>query len=78
MLGGIVTVRAFGTVQRFPNDIHAKIDLTVRIFTILNCYLLLHFDALGSTGVPAATLFALSGRISAGTAGAYHIGHAVL
>ena len=72
MLEGIVTVRAFGAEQRFLNDIHAKIDLTVRMFYnfwMLNRHLLLHFDALGGMGVLAATLFCISGYVSAGTAG---------
>ena len=72
MLEGIVTVRAFGAEQRFLNDIHVKIDLTVRMFYnfwMLNRHLLLHFDALGGMGVLAATLFSLSGYVSAGTAG---------
>ena len=72
MLEGIVTVRAFGAEQRFMNDIHVKIDLTVRMFYnfwMLNRHLLLHFDALGGTGVLAATLFSLSGSVSPGMAG---------
>ena len=72
MLEGIVTVRAFGAEQRFMNDIHTKIDLTVRMFYnfwMLNRHLLLHFDALGGMGVLAATLFSISGYVSAGTAG---------
>jgi len=72
MLEGIVTVRAFGAKQRFLNGIHVKIDLTVRMFYnfwMLNCHLLLHFDALGGTGVLAATLFSLSIYVSAGMAG---------
>jgi len=72
MLEGIVTVRAFGAEQRFLNDIHVKIDLTVRMFYnfwMLNRHLLLHFDALGGMGVLSATLFCLSGYVSAGTAG---------
>jgi len=72
MLEGIVTVRAFGAEQRFMNDIHVKIDLTVRMFYnfwMLNRHLLLHFDALGGLGVLTATLFSLSGYVSAGMAG---------
>lgn len=72
MLEGIVTVRAFGAEELFMNDIHGKIDLTVRMFYnfwMLNRHLLLHFDALGGMGVLAATLFCLAGYVSAGTAG---------
>ena len=36
---------------------------------MLNRHLLLHFNALGGMGVLAATLFALSGNATAGTAG---------
>ena len=72
MLEGIGTERVSGAEQRFLNDIHTKIDLTVRMFYnfwMLNRHLLLHFDALGGMGVLAATLFSLSGYVSAGTAG---------
>ena len=72
MLEGIVTVRAFGAERRFLNDIHVKLDLTARMsynFWMLNHYLLLRFDALGGTAVLTATLFSLSGYVSAGTAG---------
>ena len=72
MLEGIATVRAFGAERRFLNDIHAKIDLTVRMsynFWMLNRHLLLHFEALGGVGVFTATIFSLSGYASAGTAG---------
>ena len=72
MLEGIGTERVSGAEQRFLNDIHTKIDLTVRMFYnfwMLNRHLLLHFDALGGMGVLAATLFCISGYVSAGTAG---------
>jgi hypothetical protein len=62
MLEGVTTLRAFGAEQRFMNDIHVKIDLTVRMFYnfwMPNRHLLLHFDALGGMGVLAATLFSL-------------------
>jgi ABC-type multidrug transport system fused ATPase/permease subunit len=81
MLEGIVTVQAFRAEQHFLNVICTKINLTVRMFYnfwMLNCHLLLHFNALGSMGVLAATLFSLSSYVSAGTAGVYHFSNVIL
>jgi ABC-type multidrug transport system fused ATPase/permease subunit len=72
LLEGIVTVRAFSAEQRFLNDLHDKIDVTTKMwynFWMTNRWLLLNFDALGGLAVLTTTLLALSGYVSAGTAG---------
>ncbi|KZT05166.1 multidrug resistance-associated ABC transporter [Laetiporus sulphureus 93-53] len=72
LLEGIVTVRAFGSEQRFLDDLYKKVDLTTQMwytFWMTNRWLLLYFDTLGATGVLVTTLFALSGYVRAGTAG---------
>ncbi|KAG2056641.1 hypothetical protein BDR06DRAFT_952711 [Suillus hirtellus] len=72
LLEGIVTVRAFSAEERFLDDLHDKIDVTTKMwynFWMTNRWLLLNFDALGGLAVLATTLLALSGYVSAGTAG---------
>ncbi|KAF8273971.1 multidrug resistance-associated ABC transporter [Lactarius quietus] len=72
LLEGIVTVRAFSAEKRFLDGLHLKVDLTTRMwynFWMINRWLLLNFDALGGLSVLVTTLFALSGLVSAGTAG---------
>ncbi|KAN0111601.1 hypothetical protein V8E52_008339 [Russula decolorans] len=72
LLEGIVTVRAFSAEQRFLDSLHAKVDLTTQMwysFWMTNRWLLLNFDTLGAMSVLVTTLFALSGLVSAGTAG---------
>ncbi|KAI0308316.1 hypothetical protein B0F90DRAFT_1681863 [Multifurca ochricompacta] len=72
LLEGIVTVRAFSAEQRFLDGLHTKVDLTTKMwysFWMTNRWLLLNFDALGALAVFVTTLFALSGLVSAGTAG---------
>ncbi|KAH8099895.1 multidrug resistance-associated ABC transporter [Cristinia sonorae] len=72
VLEGIVTVRAFSAERQFLDDLHAKVDATTKMwysFWMTNRWLLLHFDALGATGVLITTLFALSGFVDAGLAG---------
>jgi ABC-type multidrug transport system fused ATPase/permease subunit len=72
LLEGIVTVRAFSAEQRFLDNLHTKVDLTTQMwytFWMTNRWLLLNFDALGALSVLVTTLFALSGVVTAGTAG---------
>ncbi|KAG1837297.1 hypothetical protein F4604DRAFT_1843943 [Suillus subluteus] len=72
LLEGIVTVRAFSAEQRFLDDLHDKIDVTTKMwynFWMTNRWLLLNFDGLGGLAVLTTTLLALSGYVSAGTAG---------
>ncbi|KAH7920819.1 P-loop containing nucleoside triphosphate hydrolase protein [Leucogyrophana mollusca] len=72
LLEGIVTVRAFSAERRFMDDLHLKIDVTIKMwynFWMTNRWLLLNFDALGALAVLTTTLFALSGYVGAGTAG---------
>ncbi|KAF9219839.1 P-loop containing nucleoside triphosphate hydrolase protein [Gyrodon lividus] len=72
LLEGIVTVRAFSAERRFLDDLHGKIDVTMKMwynFWMTNRWLLLNFDALGGLAVLTTTLFALSGYVQAGTAG---------
>lgn len=72
LLEGIVTVRAFSAEKRFLDGLHLKVDLTTQMwysFWMTNRWLLLNFDALGGLSVLVTTLFALSGLVSAGTAG---------
>ncbi|KAG9310797.1 hypothetical protein JVU11DRAFT_8649 [Chiua virens] len=72
LLEGIVTVRAFSAERRFMDDLHAKIDVTTKMwynFWMTNRWLLLNFDTLGGLAVLITTLFALSGYVTAGTAG---------
>ncbi|KAF8439690.1 multidrug resistance-associated ABC transporter [Boletus edulis BED1] len=72
LLEGIVTVRAFSAERRFMDDLHGKIDVTTKMwynFWMTNRWLLLNFDTLGGLAVFTTTLFALSGYVSAGTAG---------
>ncbi|KAI0275322.1 multidrug resistance-associated ABC transporter [Gloeopeniophorella convolvens] len=72
LLEGIVTVRAFSAEQRFLDGLHSKVDLTTQMwysFWMTNRWLLLNFDTLGALAVFVTTLFALSGLVSAGTAG---------
>ncbi|KAG1809100.1 uncharacterized protein BJ212DRAFT_1484598 [Suillus subaureus] len=68
LLEGIVTVRAFSAEQRFLDDLHDKIDMWYN-FWMTNRWLLLNFDGLGGLAVLTTTLLALSGYVSAGTAG---------
>ncbi|KAH0826125.1 hypothetical protein J3R83DRAFT_5915 [Lanmaoa asiatica] len=72
LLEGIVTVRAFSAERRFLDDLHSKIDVTTKMwynFWMTNRWLLLNFDTLGGLAVLITTLFALSGYVTAGTAG---------
>ncbi|KAF9219896.1 P-loop containing nucleoside triphosphate hydrolase protein [Gyrodon lividus] len=72
LLEGIVTVRAFSAERRFMDDLYHKIDITTKMwynFWMINRWLLLNFDALGSLAILTTTLFALSGYVGAGTAG---------
>ncbi|KAI0257019.1 hypothetical protein BJV78DRAFT_1272168 [Lactifluus subvellereus] len=72
LLEGIVTVRAFSAEQRFLDSLHDKVDLTTQMwysFWMTNRWLLLNFDTLGALSILVTTLFALSGLVSAGTAG---------
>ncbi|KZP20510.1 hypothetical protein FIBSPDRAFT_932199 [Athelia psychrophila] len=72
MLDGLVTVRAFSAERRFLNDLHGKLDNTVKMwytFWMTNRWLLLNFDALGAIVVYITTLFSISPYVSAGTAG---------
>ncbi|KAH9081540.1 hypothetical protein EDB83DRAFT_2214476 [Lactarius deliciosus] len=72
LLEGIVTVRAFSAEKRFLDGLHLKIDLTTQMwysFWMTNRWLLLNFDTLGGLSVLVTTLLALSGLVSAGTAG---------
>ncbi|KAF8554053.1 hypothetical protein OG21DRAFT_1497299 [Imleria badia] len=72
LLEGIVTVRAFSAERRFLDDLHVKIDVTTKMwynFWMTNRWLLLNFDTLGGLAVLITTLFALSGYVTAGTAG---------
>jgi len=72
LLEGIVTVRAFSAEQRFLDALHTKVDLTTQMwysFWMTNRWLLLNFDTLGALAVLVTTLFALSGMVTAGTAG---------
>ncbi|KAH9035079.1 hypothetical protein EDB84DRAFT_1561273 [Lactarius hengduanensis] len=72
LLEGIVTVRAFSAEKRFLDGLHLKVDMTTQMwysFWMTNRWLLLNFDALGGLSVLVTTLLALSGFVSAGTAG---------
>ncbi|KAJ2929604.1 hypothetical protein H1R20_g7490, partial [Candolleomyces eurysporus] len=63
LLEGIVTVRAFSAERRFLNNLHAKIDITTKMwwsFWMTNRWLLLNFDALGALSVLVTTLFSIS------------------
>jgi ABC-type multidrug transport system fused ATPase/permease subunit len=72
VLEGIVTVRAFSAERRFLHNMHKKIDLTTKMNYMIwmtNRWLLIRFDVLGGLTVLLTTLFAVSGYVSAGTAG---------
>ncbi|TFK47824.1 P-loop containing nucleoside triphosphate hydrolase protein [Heliocybe sulcata] len=72
LLEGIVTVRAFSAEQRFLDELHGRIDSYIKMgYTIwmTNRWLLLNFEILGAGVVLFATLFSLSGLVSAGVAG---------
>ncbi|TFK95320.1 hypothetical protein BDV98DRAFT_517859 [Pterulicium gracile] len=72
VLEGIVTVRAFSAERRFLHNMHKKIDLTTKMnymTWMTNRWLLIRFDVLGGFTVFLTTLFAVSGYVSAGTAG---------
>jgi len=47
LLEGIVTVRAFSAEKRFLDDLHTKLDTTIKVaiqFLIMLLYLLMNFD----------------------------------
>ena len=63
LLEGIVTVRAFSAERRFLDSLHAKIDMTTKMWWhtwMANRWLLLNFDALGGLAVLVTTLFSVS------------------
>jgi len=72
MLDGITTVRAFSAEKRFLHALHAKLDKTHTFLWnmwMLNRWLAVRIDVLGSTSVYVTTLIALSGWIDVGMAG---------
>ncbi|EIW82703.1 multidrug resistance-associated ABC transporter [Coniophora puteana RWD-64-598 SS2] len=72
LLEGIVTVRAFSAEGWFMDGLHAKIDVTIKMwymFWMSNRWLMLNLDYLGALAVLITTLFTLSGWVDAGIAG---------
>ncbi|KAH7104662.1 multidrug resistance-associated ABC transporter [Auriculariales sp. MPI-PUGE-AT-0066] len=62
LLEGITTVRAFSAERRFFVGLHKHLDLTTQMwysFWMMNRWLLLRYDLLGSTAVLITTLFGL-------------------
>ncbi|KAK4688623.1 hypothetical protein P7C73_g1481, partial [Tremellales sp. Uapishka_1] len=72
LLDGVVSVRAFSVEARFMKKLCEQVDQTQAAFYyywMLNRWLLLRFDVLGAVSVFLTTLLALSGTVSAGSAG---------
>jgi ABC-type multidrug transport system fused ATPase/permease subunit len=72
VLDGVVSVRAFGVEERFFNTLCEQVDKTQSAsyyYWMMNRWLLLRFDFLGSLSVLFTTLFALSGAVKPGSAG---------
>ncbi|TFK37596.1 multidrug resistance-associated ABC transporter [Crucibulum laeve] len=63
LLEGIVTVRAFSAERRFLDGLHAKIDLTTKMwytFWMTSRWLLINFEALGALSVLVTMLFSIA------------------
>jgi ABC-type multidrug transport system fused ATPase/permease subunit len=72
VLDGVVSVRAFGVEERFFKTLCEQVDKTQSAsyyYWMMNRWLLLRFDFLGSLSVFFTTLFALSGAVKPGSAG---------
>nr|ODN96123.1 ATP-binding cassette transporter [Cryptococcus depauperatus CBS 7855] len=72
LLDGVVSVRAFSAETRFMEQLCKQVDKTNQAFYyywMMNRWLLLRFDFLGSLSVALTTLLALSGAVPAGSAG---------
>lgn len=72
VLDGVVSVRAFGVEERFFKTLCEQVDKTQSAsyyYWMMNRWLLLRFDFLGSLSVLFTTLFALSGAVKPGSAG---------
>ncbi|KAF7346860.1 hypothetical protein MSAN_01825400 [Mycena sanguinolenta] len=62
LLNGVVTVRAFAAEKRFLDNLHKRIDLPTNMwytFWLLNRWLVLNFDFLGSLIVLVTSLFSI-------------------
>ncbi|KAJ7258427.1 multidrug resistance-associated ABC transporter [Mycena haematopus] len=62
LLNGVVTVRAFAAEKRFLDNLHKRIDLPTNMwytFWMLNRWLVLNFDFLGSLIVLFTSLFSI-------------------
>ncbi|KAJ6452790.1 hypothetical protein C8R45DRAFT_1223373 [Mycena sanguinolenta] len=62
LLNGVVTVRAFAAEKRFLDNLHRRIDLPTNMwytFWMLNRWLVLNFDFLGSLIVLITSLFSI-------------------